>query len=366
MSTATAKRSAAAQPAIPAEDAGIAVIKKADMFHISFPYDRRLVGMMRGLDAAKFDKEAGNWTVPATAGEHLSTLVASMRKEATAISAALADIRELATKAALQIQQENGAEAGVEPQISDFHEKHKDVTGKIVASNSHYVAQFTGTGNLDGAAFMVLHRRDDLDVQLFNGDRAVIRYGDKGQASAKKYLNAQERDALFDKNLGASLDGVKVTERDGKYLVEFDYNEALSDRMRKIDGAAFNKDIKVWEVGAQQKSFLARAVQDMRNEVVADKHDREALHAVAADKISGVKVLDAYDKKGQSYTGEVLSQNSRYVLQHTGKEYAVLHRQKALGGQQVRDGQNVRVEYDDHGKANVTDRSQSKSKGIER
>ncbi|MFP3507789.1 hypothetical protein, partial [Burkholderia sp. SIMBA_062] len=78
------------------------------------------------------------------------------------------------------------------------------------------------------------------------------------------------------------------------------------------------------------KTFVARAVNDMRKEYVADRADRDQMESIANERIDGVKVHDAYVSNGDAYSGRVLAANDRYVLQHNGKDHVALHRVRNL------------------------------------
>lgn len=343
---------------------GITVAEMPDSYAVEFEFNRTLTNMMRGVNGATFSRDDQCWVVPKASADELAQAVWGMRKESAEDRLARETIEADARHVALRLQDELGAEEDVKPRISDYRKPGERYVGEIIASNSHYVAQFTGTGKLDGAAFVTLHKRSDLDVQLFNDDKAEITYDEKYRGHARKYLTNAEKEAKLDESLGASIDGVKVMKVDDKYIIEFDYNERLIGRIQKVDTAQFNRDANAWEVSARNKEYVAKAVQDMRQEFVADQREREALTATAQQKISGARVLDAFTKDGQAHVGVILEQSERYVMQHTGKDYCTLHRKAALQ-KEVRTDEKVRIEYKG-GKGIPSERPQAKSNGRER
>lgn len=325
---------------------------------VDFPYSPTLVSMLREVDGAAFDKEQEVWMVPVTAenAEKLNKAVESMRKEAALDSKdqsqVMTDVRELA----IAKMHANGSVAD-EPKISDFHERGKRLAGDILAANGRWAAQFTGFGKEDGAAFIVLHRQAELTQQVFKGDDVAVTYGEKGRAVVESGLTQVEK---LDESLGKDVDGVKVEMGgDGKYKVSFDYSPALSGRIGRIEGAEFNKEEKVWEVAGDKKDFLARAVNDMRKEVVADQHDLREMESVASESLDGAILKSAFTKDGTRTSGEIKAVNDHYVLQHTGREYFAAHRADAFK-EKPSVGQSVSVLYE-KGRAQVQQREKAQS-----
>lgn len=345
------------------QDGGVEVaFDGTGLYAVKFPYNQALVREMREVDGAEFNKDSEAWHVPLAQYDALAGALGKMRKELERTVVDAADIMDRAEQSARALMRENGVDVTVEPRISNYRNTDKATLGEIINVNARFAAQLTGFGREDGAAFVTIHRLADLDQQLFKGDDVAITYDAKGRgkvAERGKSLADQ-----LDESMGKYVDGVKVLEQDGKYKIAFDYNPAVQHRLQRVDGVEFNKEAKTWEVGSDKKEFVARAVNDMRKEVVADRTDREQIEKVANEKIDGAKVKDAFTKDGQSYTGQVLAKNDRYVLQHTGKEYAAVHRAAALTND-PEVGHSVKVTYQ-QGRGQVTDKSQQKAQGLER
>ncbi|MGP8437784.1 KfrB domain-containing protein [Paraburkholderia fungorum] len=308
-----------------------------DSYAVRFGYNPDLIAQIRRIPGADFDG-VDAWRVPVAQYDALADVAASMRKEYLLDSAAHDGIVTLAGHAARDRQ----AASDVQPRLSDFHARGEAVFGEIIAVNDRYAAQFTGLGKRDGVAFVTLHRLADLSEAVFKGEMVSIEYDAKGRANVGQRRTAEEK---FDASLNKSVDGVKVTEDGGQYKIEFDYNPALSDRIARIDGAEFKRDEKIWTVDANLKSFVARAVNEMRAEVVADRADRDQMIEVAAERIDSPKVHEAFTGDGKSYTGRVLAMNDRYVLQHSGKDHVTLHRAQNLDGLPSTVGENARFSY---------------------
>lgn len=339
---------------------GVRVQFDGQQYLVGFDYNPVLVNEIRGVAGAAYSKDAGAWTVPGAQRDALAKIIPKMRDEVVQDGLDLQNINNVAHEAALQKMRETGREAGA-PKISDYHVLGKAVAGEIISVNGRYAAQLTGFGKEDGAAFVTVHRVSELSDQVFKGDKVTITYGEKGKGQVQ-YRQSQEE--KLDESLGKYVDGVKVIKDNDRYKIAFDYNPVLTHRIQRIDGAQFNREERVWEVAGDKKEFIARAVNDMRKEVTADRTDRAQIEAVATEKIDGAKVKDAFTKDGTTYSGKVLAANERYVLQHSGKEYVTVHRAAALA-EKPEIGRNARVTYKD-GRGHIADRSQSQSEGRER
>lgn len=333
---------------------------KDKQYLVGFEYSPALVAEMRRIEGATFDKDAGAWRVPVARYDALAAGVEKMRVGVVEDAKARAQIEEYARSAAAQKMHEQGND-GATPRISDFLPHGKPLSGEIISVNGRYAAQLTGFGREDGAAFVTLHRLSELSEQVFKGDKVSIAYNEKGQGQVQYRQTLEEK---LDESLGKYVDGVKVIESEGRYKISFDYNPALNHRIQRVDGAEFDREERVWAVPGDKKAFVARAVNDMRKEVIADRADREQIEAVAREKIDGAKVKDAFTKDGTSHTGKIVAANDRYVLQHTGKEYGAVHRADALS-ERPEIGRNARITYE-KGKGLVGERTKSKDLGHER
>lgn len=337
---------------------------KPDTLEVRFAYKPELIAEIRKVEGIRWDKDASCWVVPGEKAGQLKPIAENMRAILAGHESAREAVSSLAIDAAKALQKLNGAADGVQPRLSSFHPNGEGQIGEIIAVTDQFVAQLTGFGKGDGAAFIVLHEVDALNKAVEKGDRVEITYSGKGKATVQRALTQAERTKEFEAAMGSTIDGVFVGEREGQYVIKFDYNPALFSRLVRVDGVTFEREAKVWTVGTDKKEFVARAVADMRNEVVADKNDRAALETVAGNKISSAKVKDAYTKDGTTHSGEVVAVTERYVLQHTGKEYFALHRKEAF--KEVPEvGKNARVEYQ-KGKAAPAEKSHSKGREIER
>ncbi|TCK31929.1 hypothetical protein B0G84_9044 [Paraburkholderia sp. BL8N3] len=272
----------------------------SDSYVVRFGYSPVLISQIRKIPGAQFDGSDA-WRVPVGQYDALAEVAVSMRKEYLLDSAAHDRIAALADQAARGRQVTPDAT----PILSDFHPRGESLLGEIIAVNDRYAAQFTGLGKRDGVAFVTLHRLADLSEAVLKGDRVSIAYDQKGRANVGQRLSAEEN---LDASLGTSVDGVKVTEEAGQYKIEFDYSPALNDRIARIDGAEFKRDEKVWTADVNLKSFVARAVNEMRAEVVADRADRDQIMEVAAERIDSPKAYDAFTGDGRSYSASLYTE----------------------------------------------------------
>jgi hypothetical protein len=313
----------------------------AGIYTVSFDYHPTLVAEMRKIEGAQFDREANGWKVPASQYEALAEAVKAMRGEFLLDAAARGDIEQRAAVVGKE-RQGNGTSVDVAPRVSDYHGIGDSTRGEIVSVNDRYAAQLTGFGKNDGVSFITLHRLAGLSESIFKGDQVSIEYGDKGRAKVTQSMSAEEK---LDKSLGRAVDGVTVTQDGDKYKIAFAYNPALSERLNRVAGTTFDTEQKVHVADANLKTFVARAVNDMRREYVADRGEREKLEALANERIDGAKVHDAFTRDGQNYAGRVLAVSDRYVLQHTGRDHVALHRKDGLRGEVPEVGDSARISY---------------------
>lgn len=330
------------------EHHGVSVKEVVAGFIVSFPFDRRLAEMMDAVPGAVFNKEHRAYEVPSVSAVPLAKVVNEMRVESRVIAAELESIMALAREAGIGIQDTSPAVPGAAPRLSSYIDPGKAYRGEIVAANSRFVAQFTGFGKKDGAAFLTIHRLASLDNgNLLKGDKVGVVYDDKFRGSVTdltRNKSAAELKADHEVNLGQQVDGVTVSDRGDKIGVAFEINPNMVARIQRVEGAAFNKGDKTWELPKAKQEFALFAVQDLRNEFVVDEKDRATLCQVAESKIDNPNLWDAFNKDGQKYFGPVLAVGERYALQNTGRENFTLHHLSALDQEPVK-GHNLEIQY---------------------
>lgn len=308
---------------------------------VEFAYDSVLRGMMDKVAGATFNKDDGRYIVPAASEPTLGKVVKEMRAESLATDSALAHITELAKQSGLKAQELANVDGAPEPKVSSFINANKPLLGEIVNVNSRFAAQLTGLGAQDGAAFVMIHRLANLNrPTLEKGDSVAITYDAYFNGVVSNFQKTKSADELMADhaaNLGTEVDGVTVTDRGNKVGVVFDLHPVMLGRIQKLDGAAFNKDDKVWEIGKDKLSFVLWAVDDMRREFVASTKEVEALKQVAESKIDGAKVVPAFTRDGFGFSGIVAAVGDRYALQKTGQDKFTLHHLSALDQTPVKD-----------------------------
>ena len=327
---------------------GVSVNTVDGGFAVSFPFDRQLSGMMDRVLNAVFNKESKTYAVPSGSAVQLAKVVGAMRVENRAIEAEFKSIKALANLTGLNAQKDHGTAIGAIPQISAFIDPGKAYRGEIVNANSRFVAQFSGFGKQDSAAFLTIHRLASLDNdRLLKGDKVCIVYDSKFRGAVSdlsRNMSAAELEADYESNQGQKVDGVTVSDRGHKIGIAFEINPNMVSRIRRVEGAAFNKDDKMWEIPKTKQEFALFAVQDLRNEFVADAKDVDELHRVAESKIDGAKVWPAFTRDGQEYFGTVLAVGNRYALQKSGRENFTLHHLSALDQEPIK-GHNLEIQY---------------------
>lgn len=330
------------------EHHGVSVKEVVAGFVVSFPFDRRLAEMMDGVPNAVFNKEHKVYEVPSVSAVPLAKVVSEMRVESQAIAADLESIMALAKVSGIGVQNTHLTAPGAAPRVSSFIDPGKAYRGEIVNANSRFVAQFTGFGKQDGAAFLTIHRLASLDNRnLLKGEKVGIVYDGKFRGAVTdltRNKSAAELKGDYEVNLGQQVDGVTVSDRGDKIGVAFEINPNMVARIQRVDGAAFNKGDKTWEIPKAKQEFALFAVQDLRDEFVVDTKDRAALHQVAESKIDGAKVWPAFTKDGQGYYGKVLAVGDRYALQNSGRGNFTLHHLSALDQEPIKD-HNLDIQY---------------------
>lgn len=165
--------------------------------------------------------------------------------------------------------------------------------------------------------------------------------------------------------------GVDVESTEQGFAVRFEFDREMVDRLRRVDGVAFNDG--AWHVPAAVEAALGKAVKDMRFMHEAIAKDRTEIFelatasAVAAQVAQGhgevpPKVGD-FHRPGTSSSGEIVNVNSRFAAQLTGfgKEngaaFVSVHRLANLDNPMIMKGDDVRISYDERGKGSVIARS---------
>lgn len=312
------------------DDHGVVLTEAVNgMRTVTFDFDRQLMGMMDRVPGAVFNKESRAYQIPVASSDALENVVKAMRKEKQDAAADLFSITALAFASGMKAQNEKGVGSDVAPMVSNYREAGKFTSGEIVNANSRYVAQLSGFGSKDGAAFVTIHKLADIDREnLMKGDYVGIQYdsrllGTVSELSRSKSVPQLETD--FSTNMGKKVNGVTVTDRGDKVGVAFDIHPVLLSRIRKVEGAAFNAEDKLWEVPKEKQEFALRAADDMRNEFMLDAKEVAALGDFAESKMDNAKVWPAFTKDGQSSYGVVMAIGDRYALQKGGRENFTLH-----------------------------------------
>lgn len=316
------------KPAFLGDAEGVVVNEAEGGYSVAFAFDRQLAEMMDRVPNAVFDKAAKAYLVPLASAPALGTVVGAMRLEAIEVAAAYESMLDLAEVSGRAAQQAQSVGGDVKPQISSFREAGKFYGGEVTDVNQYFAAQFSGHGKQDGAAFMVIHRLADLNSALLKGEKVGIVYDAKfnGVVSAlSQNKSAAVLAAEFQANAGQKIDGVTVSDRGDKIGIAFDINPVMVNRIRRVEGAVFNKPDKVWEVPKENQPFALFAAQDLRSEYVLDAREIASHQRVAATAVEGAKVWNAFNRDGAEHYGTVLGVSERYALQKTGRDNFALH-----------------------------------------
>lgn len=286
---------------------------------VQFAFHPLMVGRIAKVSGAEYDGLIAGWNIPVESVDAGKEAVGDLRKLYLEDQSQRRDIEALAKKAAIEAMKANGTR-GVEPVINDFHSRTRPTVGEIISANGGYAAQLTGFGTQDGAAFVTLHRRADLDNAVFKGDRVSILYNDKGRGGVAEVGPA------FDQTLGVEHRGVTVEQRGDQYIIAFDFNRAMMARLNRVQGVEYDEKLRAHTAPASAKEFVVRAVGDMRRMWQAEQEAIRELAQIAAEKLDGPKLVQPLRNGSHPYSGPAVAMNDLFVLQHTGKEYFTLHR----------------------------------------
>lgn len=353
------------------EEHGIAVEQGQQGFLVKTPFDRQLHAMLERVAGATYTKEHQGFDVPSASQEALGAMLPALRKAAKSIADDLATIKALAQTSAVR-RQEARANAPARPQISAYHEAGRAYIGEIINANANFVAQLTGFGNKDGAAFVTIHRTADLNARnIMKGDMLRIRYDNRMLGDVTPYERSKSPGELqeeFEAQLGKEISGVTLTDRGDSIGVGFAMNLALVERIRRVDGAAFNQLDKVWEIPKANLEYVLRAAQGMRDDYALDAKEAEMMAGIAENKIDGANVRAAFTKDGQRHSGPIVAVGDRLALQKTGRGDFTLHSLRALS-ERPQVNSNAEIEYH-NGTGKVVDldrvRAQNKAASVAR
>lgn len=325
---------------------GVTVAAVEGGFEVAFEMDRHLVNMMHKVPGAAFDKAEKVWVVPEASADELAKAVKGMRYEFKEIQKDRESIMALAKSSAIGLQRENGTAQGVAPMVSDYREAGKSYGGEIIRANGRFVAQFTGFGERDGAAFVTVHRTVELNRQLEKGENVWIKYNDKGLGEVSDRRSKESRIQEFQASDGKTINGVTVTDRGDKLGVAFEVNPALQERIKRIDGAEFNHEDKVWEVSTDKAEFVMRAVEDMRQVYEEQQREASLLSEFAEERMDGAKVRPAFTQDGTEHFGKIAKVGNHFLLQKGALNEFKLHHLDALNEpEKMQEGQNLSIKY---------------------
>jgi hypothetical protein len=299
----------------------VEVIENRQGMVVKFAYHPEMVARMKRIAGVEFDDKKGGFVVPKDVVGIARKAVEDVRAIAEQDAKARESIEQMATATARAVMRDNGSGKEAKPQVSFYHEKDKVYRGEIINANGRYVAQLTGFGNEDGAAFVTLHRLADLNTsELFKGERFAVSYDAKGRGTVE-VLPPE-----FDKTLGKEVDGVKVVEVGDKFHVSFSFNPEMSERLNRVAGVEFDQAQKLYTVPLSNRQFVERAVGDMRKINAIETAEMRELQLEAESRIDGAKIVRPLLLGGQDYKGEVVAVAEKFALQHTGREYFTAHR----------------------------------------
>jgi hypothetical protein len=152
---------------------------------------------------------------------------------------------------------------------------------------------------------------------------------------------------------GQEFDGVIATDRGETIGVSYEFNPRMNARIRRVDGAQFKKEEKLWEIPKSVKSYALYAIADLRVMFNLDRKDITKLTDVAHEHIDNPKIFSADVRAGATHFGVIVDIGEYLVLQSSGRGTYNLHHLSLLTDVPVK-GHDTKIQYND-GFGQVTD-----------
>jgi hypothetical protein len=190
--------------------------------------------------------------------------------------------------------------------------------------------------------------------------RSVIKH--YGEADAASPLDTKHLPEVF-----KGMPDVFVTPNRGAatYEVALPFHRDVTRELRKVPGAQFVADKKVWSVPLEARGALISALEESAQTLIRDEHAKVSLQGQLAELYAGdvgvdLKVSD-YHRKNWISQGEIVAANGYYAAQMTGQSQGevriLIHQQTALN-RQVFVGDDVGIKYNEKGVAAVLNREE--------
>lgn len=319
---------------------GVTVFQEGKNFGVGFAFSNTLVGKMKGVPGAEFDRTEGCWRVPGSSGE--------------ALLGAVEDMRDFSRNGGVQVKDMEG---GGKLVVFDYDKAVAQIIGPV--SGAKFSKEAGGWIVPGDSKALVAEQGGtsyfDLAVNKMRGMVGEVR-------KAQESIMEVAAEAAKGKNLRP---GIHYPEADQSYTGPIiNANGHFAAQLTGIDD-----EKGVMYVAIHKQADLGKAVfkgDDLRIDYDEDRGvkvrttevfrqqqaERQKLEGVAKAKMDGAEVWNASTKDGKHYTGKVVDMTDHFVLQHSGRDKFTLHdRSKLKGSYAV--GENLDVKYEHgFGKAN--------------
>lgn len=326
---------------------GVTVFQEGKDFGVGFTFSNTMIGKIKGVSGAKFDRDGDCWRVPGASGAELM--------------AAVEDMRDFARNGGVQVKD---APSGGKHVFFDYDKTLTQIIGPVAGAefdrkvgawfvpgdSKALVAEQGQASYFDRA----INQMRGMVVEVGKAHEAIkdlaaeaakaksfkagIHYPDVDHSYTGPIINANG-------HFAAQLTG--VDDQKGVMFITIHKQADLGKEVLKGDdlridyGADRNVKVRTTELFRQQQT------------------EREKLTAVAQGKMDGANVFNASAKDGKTYSGQVVEVTDHFVLQHSGRSDFTIHDRSKLKGNCAK-GENMDVKYDKGvGKVN------EKSKGRE-
>ncbi|CAG0973448.1 hypothetical protein RHDC4_01422 [Rhodocyclaceae bacterium] len=312
---------------------GVTVFQEGKDFGVGFTFSNTMVGKMKGVPGAEFDREGGHWRVPASSVEALMGAVEDMRDFSRNGGV---QVKDLAGGAKLVIFDYNKAVSQIIGPVAGAEFK-KDVGGWVVPGDSKALVAEQGQSSYFDLAINKMRGMVTEISQAHESIKNLAAEHAKGK-NLKPGIHYPETDQSYtgpiinaNGHYAAQLTGIE--DQKGVMFLTIHEQAALGKEVLKGD------DLRI-------DYRPDRSVQVRTTEVFRQQQaERQKLEQVAAEKMDGAKVFNASTKDNKHYVGDVVEMTDHFVLQKSNRDGFTIHDRSKLKGNVVK-GENLDVKYE--------------------
>ena len=315
------------------EGDNVTIEKVKDGFIVKSDFNQELIGEMRKIEGAKFDKDADGWLVPADKMEQLKPVVEDMLKE-------FVTDQDNSTDIALEKQTTSGAAnvAEVEDRENTFRQATPLVIFPAVPDSIKQAAQSADVDDKEKALKTQMKVQATIPATLLNGRFVRGEAGIYRRQGEEREVLVDEGDKIrfIDKQMDAFQAGVELAKAKGWKAIEVSGSEKFRAEdwyHAKVEGL----DVIGYEPTAQDLKRLERRTLDLKSAsptAVQDVHTKAVLASrndaqeFALKKDFGVQTVNT---GAGCYSGRLLHETDHHIVQDIGRSMVAVHEKRAFG-----------------------------------